>query len=360
MGLKTVDEIDAYLREVDEVQNEATLGRYSNARDNRDSGVEDDAGNVVRNIVAINAPFCDDASSLLSSDSESEKDVEEQKYRSLVLRARVGSIEADIVVDSGSEVSAVSDKFLEKIKPQVKVPMLPVSTLAISPAFGAKKQLIKLQILLSIRLLADCNIDLDVKCLLSTGGDLNVHLCGRLDNVVEVDKNEKLTFHRYSEAEIKVAAGKAEADETSQKKLENLIFKYGKVFPEHPGCIESYVHKVEMEDDSPFNAPTYPIPFIHRNEVDRQVREMERWGVIKKQKTSYISPLVVVKKRDGSPRICIDARLLNSRIRKDFIPPPNPAELLLNFRKGVVLSTIDLTASYWQIRIHEKDRKSVL
>nr|CAI5860855.1 unnamed protein product [Callosobruchus analis] len=267
----------------------------------------------------------------------------------------------DIVVDSGSEVSAISENLFNKMKEHMRIPTLPVSGLAISPAFGAKRQRIRLQALLPIKLLSDQDVDIDVKCLISAEGQFSVNLCCTSDDQAEmsIQGDSIVSFHQYSDNEIKAVVDKSETDESTRCRLENLLVRYRDVFSENPGCVKSYVHRVEMEDDSPFNAPMYPIPFCYREEVRKQVVEMERWGVITKQRTNYISPLVVVKKRDSTPRICIDARILNSRMRKDFIPPPNPAELLLSFKKGVILSTIDLTASYWQIRIHEQDRKYV-
>lgn len=73
--------------------------------------------------------------------------------------------------------------------------------------------------------------------------------------------------------------------------------------------------------------------------------------------TEYVSPLVVVQKKDGSPRICIDARYLNERLVKDHVIPPNPFELLCRFTPGQVMSVLDLFTSYWQIKIRETDQK---
>lgn len=58
-------------------------------------------------------------------------------------------------------------------------------------------------------------------------------------------------------------------------------------------------------------------------------------------------------------RICLDARTLNKKMCKDFVNPPNVNELLMSFKQDIVISSIDLTASYWQIPINEKDRKFI-
>nr|CAI5824872.1 unnamed protein product [Callosobruchus analis] len=114
-----------------------------------------------------------------------------------------------------------------------------------------------------------------------------------------------------------------------------------------------------MIDSEPFYCQNYPIPLKYKDEVDKQIKEMIDWGVVKKERTNFISPPVVVRKRDSSARICLDARVLNNRMKKDFIGPPNSSELVFNFKKGMVFSTLDLTASYWQIPIAEKDRQYI-
>ncbi|CAH1961380.1 unnamed protein product [Acanthoscelides obtectus] len=89
---------------------------------------------------------------------------------------------------------------------------------------------------------------------------------------------------------------------------------------------------------------------VYRDEVRRQIGDMLAAGVIQKERTSYISPLVCVKKRDGNIRVCLDARGLNSKI-KDLVNPPNPSELMANFKQGQIMSTINLTQAYWQIPV---------
>nr|CAI5855650.1 unnamed protein product [Callosobruchus analis] len=77
-------------------------------------------------------------------------------------------------------------------------------------------------------------------------------------------------------------------------------------------------------------------------------------GIVEKAKTDFISPLVVVKKKDGTARIC-----LHKRTKKDFVNPPVPNDTLYSFKKGQVFSTIDLTANYWQIKINPLHSKFI-
>lgn len=84
---------------------------------------------------------------------------------------------------------------------------------------------------------------------------------------------------------------------------------------------------------------------------------MEEWNIIECRQTEYVSPLVIVRKKDGCIRVCLDARFLNNRMVKDHVNPPNPTDLLFEFTTGQVLSSVDLTASYWQIKILPEHQK---
>nr|CAH7758344.1 unnamed protein product [Callosobruchus chinensis] len=88
-----------------------------------------------------------------------------------------------------------------------------------------------------------------------------------------------------------------------------------------------------MTDETPFNCASYSIPLIYRDEVKLQISELVEWGIIEKARTDYISPLVVVKKKDGTACICLDARKLNSRIKRDFVNPSDPNDTLYSFTK---------------------------
>lgn len=83
---------------------------------------------------------------------------------------------------------------------------------------------------------------------------------------------------------------------------------------------------------------------------------MVKWRVIACRQTEHVSPLVTVKKKDDTMRVCLDARYLNSRMVKDHVIPPNLTELCYDFSPNHFLSTIDFTA-YWQIHIAKEHQK---
>ena len=83
---------------------------------------------------------------------------------------------------------------------------------------------------------------------------------------------------------------------------------------------------------------------------------MEEQGIISLSKSPWSSPLVVVKKKDGSLRLCVDYRKLNSLTEGDSFPLPSIEELLVKVSKSVYFSTIDLKSGYYQVHLDAKTK----
>ncbi|GFO19508.1 Zinc finger protein [Plakobranchus ocellatus] len=90
---------------------------------------------------------------------------------------------------------------------------------------------------------------------------------------------------------------------------------------------------------------------ILRNEL----REIEDLGVIRKSSSPYVSPVVVVKKKDGTNRVCIDYRPLNKLTIFDPQPMTPPADIFQGMEKDQCFSKINLSKGYWQIPVPKED-----
>ena len=146
-------------------------------------------------------------------------------------------------------------------------------------------------------------------------------------------------------------------EEKSQ--LEKLLAEYSDVFSQHDfdyGCANDIEHDIPLVDDEPFRLPYRRIPPAQFQEVRRHIQEMEQAGVIRKSHSPYASPIVVVRKKDDSIRLCIDYRNLNSKTRRDAFPMPRIDEALDALGNAKYFSTLDLTSGYWQVKVAQKDR----
>jgi hypothetical protein len=121
------------------------------------------------------------------------------------------------------------------------------------------------------------------------------------------------------------------------------------VFNELPGRTHKYVHEIKMHDQTPFVKRAYPIAFSLRPQVEKTIRDMERMGVIKRESSPFASPMTVVKKKDGTVRVCLDARWVNQQMVADCEVPRPPEGLLHSLQFIRYMSAIDLRASYWPI-----------
>lgn len=96
--------------------------------------------------------------------------------------------------------------------------------------------------------------------------------------------------------------------------LKDLLDKNADVFSQHPmdyGHTTTVHHEIPLVDPRPFRLPYRKIPPSQWQDVRRLLMEMETAGVIRPSKSPYASPVVVVTKKDGSLRLCIDYRKLN-------------------------------------------------
>ena len=87
------------------------------------------------------------------------------------------------------------------------------------------------------------------------------------------------------------------------------------------GCTQDVAHTIDTGDHQPIRQPPRCVPFALRGKVEQMV-EMLRQGVIQPLKSPWASPVVLVAKKDGSNRFCIDYRKLNAVTKMDVYPLP--------------------------------------
>lgn len=143
-------------------------------------------------------------------------------------------------------------------------------------------------------------------------------------------------------------------------KLAELIVKYESIFSRDKldcGKATGYLHRIRVLDEKPFRLPCRRIPPTQYEKLRQVLDEMEEREIIRKSSSEFASPLVLVSKKTGDLRICNDFRWLNARTIKDAHPLPHPADALAALGGNAFFSTMDLTSGYYNVEVHEEDRK---
>lgn len=110
--------------------------------------------------------------------------------------------------------------------------------------------------------------------------------------------------------------------------------------------------EINTGDASPRRHAPRRMPFAVRQEVARQLKNMQETGVVQPSNSPWASPVVMVRKKDGTHRFCVDYRDLNAVTRADTFPLPRIDDLLDQLGNSRYFSTLDLASGYWQIRVH--------
>uniref|UniRef100_A0A914HU08 RNA-directed DNA polymerase n=1 Tax=Globodera rostochiensis TaxID=31243 RepID=A0A914HU08_GLORO len=111
------------------------------------------------------------------------------------------------------------------------------------------------------------------------------------------------------------------------------------------------VHQINTGDETPIRSKTRPLPYAYREKVASMLQDYLNRDIIRPSQSPWSSPIVLVPKRDGTLRFCVDFRRVNAVTRKDSFPLPNIDNTLLMLGGKKFFSTLDFMAGYWQIKM---------
>ena len=142
---------------------------------------------------------------------------------------------------------------------------------------------------------------------------------------------------------------------TQRQVLQDIVNSYNDVFTDLPGSTNLVEHKVKLTCDEPVRSKPYAIPYFVRESLKDDIADMLRMGIIRESTSPYASPVVIVRKKDGSNRICIDYRKLNKLTIFDPEPMVAPCDLFQKLSGSKFLTKIDLSKGYWQVPVAKED-----
>lgn len=165
-------------------------------------------------------------------------------------------------------------------------------------------------------------------------------------------------FALYLQPTLQSLTPKPTTTHTQHPTIDQLLGQYSDIFFEPKGLPphRSHDHKIHLtENTPPIHIRPYRYRTLQKDAIELIIREMLESGVIRDSQSPFSSPIILVKKKDGSWRMCVDYRELNRHTVKDKFSIPVVEELMDELHGSAIFSKLDLRSGYWQIRMRPED-----
>ena len=204
--------------------------------------------------------------------------------------------------------------------------------------------------------------------------------CGEfIVSVVNVNENEVILHGRstlgYVHHAAEVVASISEASGDSSIKFvkygehlspnqlaaaQKLVQKFEGMFTENskkPKQTHLVNHQIITDGALPVKAKYRRVPVAWEDEIESQIQEMLKNGIIRPSASPWNSPTILVKKKDGSTRFVCDFRGLNDVTKKDTYPLPHIRDIIDKMEGARFWSTLDAAGAYWSMPLNEADKE---
>ena len=153
----------------------------------------------------------------------------------------------------------------------------------------------------------------------------------------------------------KVHVEEAVLDESMKKDVSEWLEEFGDVVCTEPGLTDYVELSINTGEAAPVSQRPYNTPVSLRKAVEKEVDWLVQQGYVRRSHSEWASPIVTVKKPDGSIRLCVDYKRLNSVTTPAPFYMPTIEEVLEAAGTAAIISKIDLNKGYHQVRVREED-----
>ena len=133
--------------------------------------------------------------------------------------------------------------------------------------------------------------------------------------------------------------------------LHGVLREFSEVLRSQSGRTTVTEHRIDTANVAPVRLPPYRLPHAYRDTVQEELRQMEKDGIIERLTSEWAASIVLVKKKDGTLRTCVDYRRLNALWQADANPMPRVDDLIDRLGDAKFISTLDLSRGYWQVPV---------
>ena len=137
--------------------------------------------------------------------------------------------------------------------------------------------------------------------------------------------------------------------------LVTLLASYKDILTDRPGLTSVLEHRIRLVHDVPVRK-SYPLPHALSRQLQEDLEKWQKMGIIERSHSPYCSPLLAVRKKDGTHRFCLDCRQINQITVFDGEPIADPQHIFTELSSAKFLSKIDLASGFWQVPLAEESR----
>jgi len=156
----------------------------------------------------------------------------------------------------------------------------------------------------------------------------------------EGDEDELSLFTSAQTATYKGVKVNPELTEEQTDEVMKVLDEFQDVFTDVPGLTNLGKHSITLTTEEPVHSRPYSLPHSMQKEVQKELDDMLKLGIIEPSTSSYSSPIVVVRKPDGSNRFCVDFRKLNKVTVFEPEPMPQPEQIFAKLEKDQYFYTL--------------------
>jgi len=292
-------------------------------------------------------------------------------YKSVRINCTLNTIPVTALLDTGSAATVVSQAWVIRHNLQQLI-----TAYSGPPVFTADDTPLQILGMLQLKLHIGA-YSLDIYALVANtsldcivGVDILQHAHAKIDfhmntldigkERIPVDYGQQATALRLTPSPmVQQLLQPIQVEPEQRETIEQLFTNNVEAFaqdPRQPGKASVGAHHIDTGDHSPIHQRAYRVGPRHLQLQQEEISRMLDAGIIIPSKSEWASPVILVPKKDGSIRFCVDYRKLNSITRKDTYPLPRIDQLLDALGGAKYFSTMDLASGYWQFPLSEHDK----
>ena len=166
-----------------------------------------------------------------------------------------------------------------------------------------------------------------------------------------------LLLHDEEDEEIVSTVKDDEHPLTDQQRhqLNQTLLQWEKTLNPEPGKVSTTVHVINTGSSSPTIVPQYQIAPAWKEPLRDELRSMAKTGIIRPSLSPWSSPVLPIKKKDGTIRVCVDFPILNAATIPDPYEMPRIDDIIDQLGEAKILSKLDLSKGFYQVPVNPDD-----